>query len=85
MQTDAFERQQSFCVEISWAQFRGVLLSVTAGEPVGVFGEEWATPANWVLLRAGWGQENYNNGSTVSVIEGTFGGLQIASQGSPSS
>jgi hypothetical protein len=85
MQTDAFERQQSFCVEISWAQFKGVLLSVTAGAPVSVFGEEWATPAKWVLLRAGWGQENYNNGSTVSVIEGTFGGLQIASQGSPSS
>ena len=79
-QSVGFSRR-AFAVEISWAQFQTVLLSVTGGDPGPTFGEagEWAVPGNWVLLRAGYGQENYNNGTGMSVIEGRFEGLEVAS------
>lgn len=80
MQSGPFGRR-AFRVEITWSQFEGVLLGVTGGEPATVFGEGWATPSNWVLLRAGYGQENYNNGSSTSTIEGSFASLEVASMG----
>jgi hypothetical protein len=46
-----------------------------------------AAPENWVLLRAGYGQENYNNGnngnngSSTSTITGGFTSLEVASMG----
>lgn len=76
-QSAEFSRR-TFAIEITWAQFQDVLLSTTAGNPGPVFGE-WAVPENWVLLRAGYGQENYNNGTGVSVIEGRFETLEVAS------
>ena len=70
-------------VEVSWAHFKDVLLSVTGRDPAPVFGTGWAAPVNWVLLRAGYGQENYNNGSTTSTIKGAFSSLEVASMGHP--
>lgn len=80
MQSAEFTRR-TFAIEITWAQFQGILLSVTGGDPGPVFGDagEWAVSENWVLLRAGYGQENYNNGSSVSTIEGRFEGLEVIS------
>jgi hypothetical protein len=79
-QSVGFSRR-TFAIEVTWAQFQDVLLSTTGGNPGPVFGEsgEWAVPQNWVLLRAGYGQENYNNGTGVSVIEGRFEMLEVAS------
>ena len=79
-QSSPFGRQ-AFQIEITWSQFQGVLLSVTGREPSTVFGEGWSTPENWVLLRAGYGQENYNNGTSGSTVEGSFASLEVASLG----
>ena len=73
--------RRTFAIEITWKQFQAVLLSVTDGDPEPVFGAagEWAVPGNWVLLRAGYGQENYNNGTGMSTIEGKFESLEVES------
>ena len=72
---------RDFRVEITWRQFQGVLRSVTAGDPAPVFGDSWSVPENWVLLRAGYGQENFNNSSSTSTIEGYFTSLEVVSLG----
>lgn len=68
-----------FQVEISWNQFLDVLRAATAGDPASVFGASWNVPSSWVLIRAGYGQENYNTTSTMSLVEGAFDSLEIIS------
>jgi hypothetical protein len=85
VQNVAFPSLSTFVIEITWQNFQGLLKSVTAGEPANVFGEGWATPHNWILLRAGYGQENFNHpssDSSASVIEGSFASLEVISLGS---
>ena len=68
-----------FEVEMSWPQFLGVLAGVTRGDPTPVFGPGWNNRSAWVLLRAGWGQENFNNGTSTSTVEGLFQSLNVTS------
>ncbi len=70
-----------FQIEISWSQFQGVLNAVTANNPAPVFGSAWNDRDAWVLLRAGYGQENFNRGNTVSTIEGLVENLEVISVG----
>jgi hypothetical protein len=70
-----------FQIEISWSQFQAVLNAVTANNPAPVFGSAWNDRNAWVLLRAGYGQENYNRGNTTSTIEGLVENLEVISVG----
>lgn len=71
----------SFQVAITWVQFQQLLRGVTEedGDPSAVFGPDWNNTDAWVLLRAGYGQENFNNGTTTSTIEGLFDALEVLS------
>ena len=70
-----------FQVEVTWSQFQQLLVGVTEedGDPSAVYGPRWNSTDAWVLLRAGYGQENYNRGTTTSVLEGLFQSLEVLS------
>ena len=67
---------------MTWLQFQAILRGVTKGDPVPVFGEAWNDRSAWVLLRAGYGQENSNKGNATSTIEGMFASMAVISTGS---
>jgi hypothetical protein len=74
--------ETKFQVETTWVQFQAVLRGVTEGDPAPVFGEAWNDRSAWVLLRAGYGQENFNNGNVTSTVEGMFESMELISVGS---
>ena len=80
-QSGTFE-QGTFQVEITWDQFQSVLLAVTDENPIAVFGDEWNNRSAWVLLRSGYGQENWNVGNTTSSVRGLFQSMELMSVGS---
>lgn len=72
---------RTFQVEVSWDNFLDLLRVTTNGKPAPVFGASWNERTAWVLKNAGYGQENYNAGSTTSTIEGLFQSLEVSSVG----
>ncbi len=69
---------KKFQVEMSWNQFQQLLRNVTSGNPASVFGANWQDRNSWILLDAGYGQENYNaSTTTTSTIEGLFESISI--------
>ncbi len=71
---------KTFQVEVSWRQFLDLMGTVTAGNPQLAFGPSWNDRSAWVLLRAGYGQENYNTSPNASsLVEGLFDTLEIFS------
>ena len=77
-----FGEEKTFHMEVRWEDFKGCILQgTTDGNPAPVFGPKWDVPDAWVLKEVGYGQENYNHGSTTSVIEGLFQSLEVRSIG----
>lgn len=69
---------KTFQVEMSWTQFQNLLVGVAEGNPVPVFGTRWQDRDAWILLRIGYGQENYNRSSSAtSLVEGMFESLEV--------
>jgi hypothetical protein len=82
----------TFQVEISWGHFQGILGAVTGGDVGRVFGPQARNRSAWVLLRAGYGQENYNKEPAAAnvaaetstgfpTIEGLFESLEVEAVG----
>lgn len=70
-------QEKTFQIEMSWVQFQALLMNVTNNNPASVFGNRWNDPQAWILLRIGYGQENYNKSSASSLIEGLFESVEI--------
>ena len=78
-QNSTFE-STTFQVEVLWSHWLHLLDAVTDGDPAATFGQKWDVPNSWVLLRAGYGQENYNPvPASQSTIEGYFYSLEVIS------
>jgi hypothetical protein len=73
----------NFWVEISWRQFQALLSAVSGGAPESetYFGPRWNDRSAWLLVSAGYGQENRNSSQTArSAIEGAFDTLDVVAQ-----
>jgi len=72
-------QDKTFQIEITWDQFQALLMRVTNANPAAVFGNNWNNRQSWVLLRIGYGQENYNRSQSSSLIEGLFESVELFS------
>lgn len=76
-QLAAFD-DETFQIEMTWDQFQQLLRNVSEGNPAAIFGANWQVRDSWVLLRIGYGHENYNRAATgTSVLEGYFESVEV--------